>query len=133
MTTKKQRILIVGLNPDLLDFSADSYRFVANISAETVRSGLNAAQAELNHLGYQVEQCLIDLGETAEAVLRHCLQQYEYDCVLVGAGVRVPDENFILFEKVMNIIHQQAKHAAICFNRQPDDTAEAVRRWLSTA
>jgi protein-L-isoaspartate O-methyltransferase len=73
---------------------------------------------------------LTDFGETAEAVLRDRLKAAKYDCVLVGAGVRTVPTQFILFEKLINIIHEHAPTARICFNTKPGDTAEAVRRWI---
>ncbi|WP_279379210.1 hypothetical protein [Sphingosinicella ginsenosidimutans] len=40
-------------------------------------------------------------------------------------------KNFLLFEKVVNIIHGRAPKASICFNTRPDDSTEAVERWLA--
>jgi hypothetical protein len=31
----------------------------------------------------------------------------------------------------VNLIHQHAHDAKICFNTRPDDTVEAVLRWLA--
>lgn len=33
-------------------------------------------------------------------------------------------------EKVINIIHQHAPTARICFNTNPSDTLEALKRWI---
>jgi hypothetical protein len=38
--------------------------------------------------------------------------------------------NTVLFEKLVNIVHDHAPHARLCFNTKPTDTAEAVQRWL---
>ena len=74
--------------------------------------------------------CLTDFGETAEAVVRRQLQQERYDCVMIGAGVRTNPNNFILFEKLINVVHEHAPQARLCFNTLPSDTAAAVQRWL---
>ncbi len=37
---------------------------------------------------------------------------------------------FLLFEKLVNVVHEHAPQAKLCFNTKPSDTAEAVRRWL---
>jgi hypothetical protein len=58
------------------------------------------------------------------------LKQKHFDCVLVGAGVRKLDKHFLLFERLINVVHEHAPDARICFNTKPDDTADAVRRWL---
>jgi hypothetical protein len=50
--------------------------------------------------------------------------------VVIGAGLRVPPERMLLFEKVLNLVHRLAPRASICFNTTPADTAEAVRRWI---
>jgi hypothetical protein len=31
---------------------------------------------------------------------------------------------------VLNLVHALAPNARICFNTNPGDTAEAVRRWI---
>src|SRR5262245_59468321 len=40
-------------------------------------------------------------------------------------------KHFLLFEKLINVIHEHAPQAKICFNTLPSDTADAVKRWLS--
>jgi hypothetical protein len=77
-----------------------------------------------------VQTCLIDFGETAEAVVQRRLGQSQFDCILIGAGVRANPNNFLLFEKLINVVHKHAPQARICFNTLPSDTAAAVQRWL---
>jgi hypothetical protein len=80
-------------------------------------------------LGYEVVSCLVDLGNTAEVVLRDQLRKRNFDCVMIGAGLRAPDQ-LLLFEKLLNIVHAEAPSAKICFNTTPTDSAEAVQRWV---
>jgi hypothetical protein len=103
------------------------------MTAEKVQGGLDKDIAALNALGYDAKLCLTDFGETAEAVIRATLQQQRYDCVVIGAGVRTIDKNFLLFEKVLNVVHEHAPQARICFNTGPFDTAAAVQRWCAVA
>ena len=49
-----------------------------------------------------------------------------YDCIMIGAGVRTLPEHFLLFEKLINVVHAEAPSARIAFNTKPSDTAEAV-------
>ena len=126
----EKMVLIVGLEPTLIDFSDPAYGFVPGINADKVKAGLDASENALKRLGDFAEQCLIDFGDTAEAVLQQRLEQKHYDCVLIGAGVRVVESNFLLFEKIINVVHRHAPQARLCFNTRPDDTAEAVRRWV---
>jgi hypothetical protein len=93
-------------------------------------AALKADEARLLGLGYDVELCLIDLGETAETVVLNRLGQKQFDCILIGAGVRTIPKYFILFEKLINVVHEHAPQAKLCFNTKPSDTAEAVQRWV---
>src|SRR4029077_15686436 len=100
------------------------------MDATKVRAGLASSESELAGLGYSVQLCLTDFGDTAEAVLRSQLAQTRFDCILIGAGVRANPSNFLLFEKLINVAHEHAPQAKLCFNQLPSDTAEAVKRWL---
>ncbi len=124
----KKTVLVVGLDPSLIDFSKPGY--APGMNATKVMAGLKTSEDELTGLGYGVQTCLTDFGETAEAVLQVRLAQTRFNCVLIGAGVRVNPSNFILFEKLINVVHEHAPQAKICFNQLPGDTAEAVKRWL---
>jgi hypothetical protein len=126
--TSERSVLVIGLDPNLIDFSQSGY--APGMDAQKVLSGLNACEEELTQLGYSVQMCLTDFGETAEAVVQDRLEQQRYACVVIGAGVRLNPSNFILFEKLINVVHQYAPQAKICFNTLPTDTAAAVQRWL---
>lgn len=128
--TAAKSVLIVGLQPRLIDFSLPDYAAFPGLDAAKVQSALEADEARLNGLGYDAQLCLTDFGETAESVVRDHLQQQEFDCVLIGAGVRTIGKHFILFEKLLNVVHEHAPQARICFNTRPNDTAEAVQRWV---
>ena len=123
-----KRVLVVGLDPTLIDFSQPGYP--PGMNAAKVFAGLKSSEDELTRLGYSVQTCMTDFGETAEAVVREQLQQKRFDCVLIGAGVRTVPSNFLLFEKLVNVVHEHAPQAKLCFNQLPSDTAEAVKRWL---
>ncbi|RJF95064.1 hypothetical protein [Noviherbaspirillum saxi] len=129
MTTSKH-VLIVGLQPQLIDFSAPDFAAFPGLNADKVLEGLNTGVRSLAALGYDASLCLTDFGDTAEDVLRNELKAKKYDCVMVGAGVRTVDTHFLLFEKIINIIHEYAPDARICFNTKPSDTADAVKRWV---
>lgn len=121
----KKRVLVIGLEPTLVDFSQ-----IADMNAEKVLAGLKADQAKLNALDYDTQLCLVDLGQTAESVVSQRLSESKYDCIVIGAGIRTLPAHFLLFEKLINAVHQHAPEAKICFNTKPSDTAEAVQRWI---
>lgn len=123
----KARVLVVGLNPDIVDFSKSP---VPGLTATKVRAATEAENAKLEALGYSVKTLYVDGGETAEAVLAETLAADPYDCIMVGAGLRIVPPYFLLFEKLINVIHQNAPVSVkLCFNTSPVDTAEAVQRW----
>ncbi|RLS30157.1 MAG: hypothetical protein DWH80_10785 [Planctomycetota bacterium] len=72
--------------------------------------------------------CLTDFGQTAEAIVTAQLQRRQFDCILIGASVRAVPSNFILFEKLINVVHEHAPRSKICFNTKPSDTLEALQR-----
>jgi len=124
----ERSILVIGLDPTLIDFSQPGY--ASGMDAEKVLVGLKASDDELTRLGYSVQMCLTDFGETAEEAVRNRLEQEQFDCILIGAGVRTNPSNFLLFEKLINVVHKHAPQAKICFNTMPNDTAAAVKRWV---
>jgi hypothetical protein len=129
MTTGKN-VLIIGLQPKLVDFSLPEFAALPGLDAHKIQAGLDADKAMLKSLGYEAEMCLTDLGSTAEEVVAGYLQRKHYDCIMIGAGLRAISKHFILFEKLLNVVHEHAPKARICFNTQPSDTAEAVLRWI---
>src|SRR5215813_15398899 len=124
----KKSVLVVGLDPRLIDFSEPGYP--PGMTEEKVFAGIKSSEDELTGLGYTVQTCLTDFGETAESVVESELKQKPWDCVMIGAGVRTVPSNFMLFEKLVNVVHEHAPQAKMCFNTIPSDTAAAVKRWL---
>jgi hypothetical protein len=125
----KKKVLLIGIDPKLIDSS-----LATTTGWDTNR--IQAAAQELNkklmELGYKVQSCLIDPGgeTTAESVVSDTLSREKYDCIMVGAGIRVLPQHTLLFEEIMNTIHQKAPPSSkLCFNTNPADTVEAVLRW----
>ena len=123
----RKTVLAIGIDPVFVDYTA-----LPQFTPEMFRGYIDAQIERVRSLGYEVTGCLIDLGETAEAVTAQALKSRDFDCVLIGAGSRLPPERLLLFEKVINLIHRLAPAACICFNTTPADTPEAVRRWVES-
>jgi hypothetical protein len=83
--------------------------------------------------GWQADVCLIQPDTTAGPTLERRLGAMAYDCVVIGAGVRLPPKNLLLFETIVNTVHKAAPHTAIAFNTVPEDSADAAARRLSAA
>jgi hypothetical protein len=124
----KARVLLVGLEPDIVDYSKSP---VPGLTAVKVRAAVEADSAKLESLGYSVKSLYVDDGKTAEAALTKALASGGFDCIMIGAGLRIVPPYFLLFEKLINIIHRHAPTSTkLCFNTNPADTADAVQRWV---
>jgi hypothetical protein len=121
-----KRVLAIGIDPVFVDFTA-----MPQFTAEMFRTFIDAQLDRVRASGYDVTSCLIDLGDTAEAVTAQALTSGHFDCVLIGAGLRQPGERLLLFEKIMNLVHELAPSARICFNTTPADSVDAIRRWVA--
>ncbi|MFN7971030.1 MAG: hypothetical protein U0166_01545 [Acidobacteriota bacterium] len=128
MADNTKSVMVVGLDPALIDFSTPGWP--PGMTAAKVLAGIKSSEDELIRLGYDVKICMHDFGETAEAVVRGQLQRERVDCVLIGAGVRTNPSNFLLFEKLINVVHEHAPQARICFNQLPSDIGDSVKRWV---
>ena|SRR5689334_12169112 len=120
-----KKVLAIGLDPAFVDFTA-----IPQFTPGMFRSYIDAQLDRVRDVGFEVVSCLIDTGETAEAVTAAALRASDFDCIVIGAGLRLPPERLPLFEKILNLVHTLAPGARICFNTTPADTAEAVRRWI---
>jgi hypothetical protein len=119
-------VLAIGIDPVFADFSA-----FPQLTPELMRNHIDAQIDQLRAHGYEAEACLVDLGDTAEQTVDSVLQSKRVDCVVIGAGLREPAAQLLLFEKILNLVHRLAPEASICFNTTPADTLDAVRRWVA--
>ncbi|MGZ5925225.1 MAG: hypothetical protein ACXWLJ_01000 [Rhizomicrobium sp.] len=122
----KKSVLAIGIDPAFADF-----REFPHLTPEIIRNFIDAQIDQLRALGFDTVSCLIDLGDTAEDVTAKALESKRFDCVMIGAGLREPNSQLFLFEKILNLVHRLAPEAKICFNTKPGDSADAVRRWIA--
>jgi hypothetical protein len=124
------RILFVGQKPETVDYSDPA--LPPGFDAAKINAGIAVAVAKIEERGWQGETCMIMPDETAGAVLEKQLLSANYDCVVIGGGLRIPQKSLALFERVVNVIHKAAPRAVIAFNTRPEDTAEAAARQLKS-
>ena len=124
----EKSVLAIGLDPIFADLKS-----FPGLTPELVRHYVDAQIERLRLAGYDAVSCLIDLGETAEAVVERALRSRTFDCVVIGAGLRQPAANLRLFERIINRVHGLAPSASICFNTSPADTLDAVQRWVQAS
>ena len=123
------RILLLGLDPETVDFSDPA--LPPGMTAEKVRGGIAVALKQFAERGWEGDVGLIRPDETAGPTVERQLRSANYDCVVIGGGVRLPARGLRLFEAVINAVHKAAPSAAIAFNTRPDDSADAAARWVA--
>ncbi|KAJ6782930.1 hypothetical protein PWT90_03082 [Aphanocladium album] len=121
-------VLLIGIEPTTIDFSHPDYAAFPGLTATKIQAGLDHDKASLEKEGYVVDFCLFAIGDLAGKAAG-MLKATAYDFVLIGAGVRKPPSNFLVFERLINIVHGSAPKAKICFNTGLTDSIDAVQRW----
>jgi len=120
----RKRVLALGLDPAVVELS-----HTPDLTSALVAAFIEQQLDRLRAAGYDVVSCLVDPGAAAEAVTAAALSESRFDCVLIGAGLRAAPQ-LLLFEKLLNLVHEHAPRAKICFNTTPADSTEAVPRWV---
>ena len=119
-----KNVLAIGLDPAFADYSR-----LPNVTPELVSAYIKAQLDRVRAAGYQVTEWLVDPHKIDDVALAKDLQTQDLDCVMFGAGIREP-QHLAAFEKLLNLVHEHQPNARICFNTNPADTLEAVRRWV---
>lgn len=116
-------MLVIGLDPHRVPGPWDPAPV-----ARAIAEGL----ARFAEAGVAVESCLVGLDGTddVDEVVAAALRRRPWEVVVVGGGIRVPEDQLGLFERVINLVHSLAPDAAIAFNASPGDTFDAAARWL---
>jgi hypothetical protein len=122
------RILLLGLDPDAVDYSDPV--LPPGMNAEKIRAGIAVAVRQFSDRGWESDVGYILPDESAGPTVERLLRSTNYDCVVIGGGVRLPPRNLALFEVVINAVHKAAPGATIAFNTRPDDSADAAARWV---
>jgi len=123
------RVLLLGYDPEFVDFSDPA--LPPGMTVEKVHAGLAVAMKQFAERGWEADASMIRPDETAGPTVERQLASKSYDCVVIGAGVRLPPRGLALFEVVINAVHRAAPSAAIAFNTRPDDRADAAGRWMA--
>jgi hypothetical protein len=110
-----KKVLMVGWHPD-----AVNYAKWPGPTPEKLEAGLRADESKLNNLGFDARLEFIQSSETTASDLAS---------VLIGAGVRKDDDHFLVFEQLVNVVHERAPNSRIAFNTGPTDSGAAVQRW----
>ncbi len=119
-----KKVLMVGWHPD-----AVNYEKWPALTPEKLEASLRADEKKLNDLGFNASLGFIHSSESAANDVETLLSNATFDVVLIGAGVRKDDDHFLVFERLVNVVHEHAPEARIAFNTGPTDSDAAVLRW----
>lgn len=100
------RVLLVGLQPKAVDYSDPA--LPPGMNAEKVQAGIEVGLKQMTDRGWQADACLIQADATAGFAVERWLSATTYDCIVVGAGVRLPPRSLLLFETIVNAVHRTA-------------------------
>jgi hypothetical protein len=122
-TVSSLHVLVIGLDP---------YRVPGPWNPKPVADAIEIGMTALADRGFHAKACLLGLdgSEDIEARVIVALQARSWDCVVVGGGIRTPEEQLELFESIINLIRRYAPQAAIAFNHTPHDLADTAARSL---
>jgi hypothetical protein len=122
-TVSNLHVLVIGLDP---------YRVPGPWDPKPVADAIEIGMKALAAGGFHAEACLVGLdgSDDIEARITVALQARSWNCVVVGGGIREPEEQLELFESIINLIRRHAPQAAIAFNHAPHDLADAAARGL---
>ena len=124
-----KRVLLVGYEPTTVDYSDPA--LPPGMTAEKIYAGVEVALEKMTDRGWEADCCYVNPNQTAGPTVARQLAVKTYDCVVIGAGVRLPPKALTHFEAIVNAIHRAAPAAAIAFNSRPEDSADAAGRWLA--
>ncbi|WP_165974327.1 hypothetical protein [Nonomuraea deserti] len=114
------RVLVIGLDPAAIE----------GYDPEPVQEAIARGRARFDDHGIEADYCLVALDRDPEAAIVEALTRDDYACVVIGGGIRKHEPLLEFFEKVVNRVRRHAPGAAIAFNDNPDDCADAALRWL---
>src|SRR5580704_6536876 len=85
------RVLLVGLNPEAVDYSDPA--LPPGMNAKKIQAAIDLGLKQMTDRGWRAEACLIQHDATAGPAVERRLSATTYDCVVIGAGVRLPPKS----------------------------------------
>ena len=85
------RVLFVGQQPETVDFTDPM--LPPGMTAEKIHAGLEVALKQMAERGWSVDLCLIQPNETAGPEVERRLTVQPCNCVVIGAGIRLPPQS----------------------------------------
>lgn len=115
-----RNVLLIGFEPST----------IPGVDATMVNTAIAIGHQRFQAAGIAAEMCLIKPDATAEPQIVAQLTAKDYACVVIGGGLRKPDEFVELLERVIQLVRQHAPSTPIAFNTNPTTSLDAAQRWL---
>ena len=123
------RVLVIGYAPEAVDFEDPAVP--PGLDEARVADGIQTDLRLMQDRGWDAEHLPVRPdGNLREKILDH-LRSRSYDCIVIGAGVRMTVKHVPEFEAVVNAVRQGAPATPLAFNSGPDSSGEAAARWLN--
>ena len=123
------RVLVIGYAPDAVDFADPA--IPPGLTEAVVAEGIRRDVRLMRDRGWEAEHLPIRADGSVRHDILNRLAREAYDCIVIGAGVRMTTKHIAGFEQVVDAVRQGAPRTPIAFNSSPDDSSEAAARWLT--
>ena len=123
------RVLVIGYAPEAVDFEDPA--IPPGLDETGVAEGIRRDLQRMRDRGWVAEHLSIRSDENLRQQVFDHLMSQSYDCIVIGAGVRMTEKHVPEFEAVVNAVRQGAPETPLAFNSSPDSSGEAAARWLS--
>lgn len=121
------RVLLIGIAPDAVDVTDPA--LPPGLTREKIAEGIASTLDDMRGRGWEADFCALR-PDSIEPIIEKTLSEHSFDVVVVGAGIRMPPNNLLMLERVINAVLRGAPGAAIAFNTRPENTGDAAARWL---
>ncbi len=121
-------VLSIGIHPRSLDWRT----LPEGVDETSLSERIERGNAALRQAGFDIVLCHIDTSpDAAERLIRNILEDDQFGLAMIGGGIRMIPEHTELFERIVNVLHELSPGIRLCFNTAPDNTVDALRRWIT--
>ncbi len=117
--------LIIGIDPETIDYSDP--KLPPGLTAEKLQAQVDETVRQFASRGDHADVYAVAFDDRADAQVIEQLAIAKYDCVMIGGGIRQPNESVELLERIINAVRLRAE----CCDRFSQDAERWDRRRRS--